>query len=69
MWKTAAIAVVIADSQAAAEDARDLIDLGIDETPVINSAEAAAAEDATQIWPTAPGNQSFIWRAGTPAAA
>ena len=62
------IAVVIADSQAAAEDARDLIDLGIEEAPVINSAEAAAAEDATQLWPTAPGNQSFIWRAGTPAA-
>ncbi|MEC8182220.1 MAG: xanthine dehydrogenase family protein, partial [Pseudomonadota bacterium] len=61
------IAVVIADSQAAAEDARDLIDLGIDEAPVINSAEAAAAEDATQLWPMAPGNQSFIWRAGTPA--
>ena len=44
------VAVVIADSQAAAEDARDLIDLGIDEAPVINSAEAAAAEDATQLY-------------------
>jgi aerobic carbon-monoxide dehydrogenase large subunit len=64
------VAMVVADSATAAQDAAELVAVDYEPlTPVID-ARAALAADAPQIWPQAPGNVAVDWPgpAGDPEA-
>ncbi len=63
------IALVVAETRAAAKDAAEKIVLDIDPLPAIPDIEAALAPDAPQIWPEAPGNVAFRWAGGDRAGA
>jgi carbon-monoxide dehydrogenase large subunit len=58
------VAAVVAESEAAALDAVEAIDLEIEELPPVTDPEAAAAEGAPQLWPAAPGNLGLDWDKG-----
>jgi carbon-monoxide dehydrogenase large subunit len=62
------IAVVIAESALQAKDAAELIELDIDDLPVVASIERALAPGAPEIWPETPGNVAFHWQIGDKAA-
>jgi carbon-monoxide dehydrogenase large subunit len=62
------VAVVIAETLAQAKDAAELIEIDIDDLPVVGTIERAVAAEAPQIWDAAPGNQSFHWHIGDRAA-
>ena len=56
-----AVAMVVAESALAAQDAGELVTVDYEErTPVID-ARAALAPDAPQLWPEAPGNLCLDW--------
>lgn len=58
------VAMVVAESKAAALEAAELVDADYDDLdPVIDLARAVSA-DAPQIWAEAPGNVSLDWRIG-----
>jgi aerobic carbon-monoxide dehydrogenase large subunit len=55
------VAMVIAQTLTAAQDAAELVQVSYEElTPVIDLI-AAAREDAPQLWPEAPGNLAIDW--------
>jgi carbon-monoxide dehydrogenase large subunit len=57
------VAMVVAQSAAAAQDAADKV--AVDYTPLaaVTDARAAVAPGAPQLWPQAPGNVGFDWTA------
>lgn len=57
------IVAVIAESDAAAEDALEAIGLDIDERPSVTDPEAAF-RGSVEIWPEAPGNIAIDWDKG-----
>ncbi len=59
-----AIAMVIADSAAAARDAAELITVDYEELPAVISVRAAGAMDAPAVWDECPDNISFDFAAG-----
>jgi carbon-monoxide dehydrogenase large subunit len=61
------IAVVIAETPAAARDAAEMIDIQYKVLPAVCELAAAVTPGAPQIWPEAPGNRSFVWRDGDAA--
>ncbi len=64
------VAMVVAESAAAAQDAAELVAVAYEAlTPVVD-ARAALAPDASQVWPEAPGNLAVDWPgpAADPAA-
>ena len=63
------IALVVAETHAAAKDAAEKILLDIDPLPVVPDIDSARAPGAPQIWPEAPGNVAFEWLGGDHAAA
>ena len=56
------VAVVVAESRYAAEDALELIDVGYEPLPAVTDPEAAAAEGAPQLHGEIAGNQAFHWQ-------
>ena len=58
------VAMVIADDAAAAEDARELIEVEYRDLPTVASFEAAVAAGAPQLHETAPGNLAFEYESG-----
>lgn len=62
------IAFVVAETEAAALDALDLIDVDYEDAPVIANPEVAVADGAEAIWPEASDNVSFTWELGLPEA-
>ncbi len=62
------IAVIIADSVAAARDAAERVDVIFEELPLVTSTLAARADGAPQLHDDAPGNLSFAWTIGDEAA-
>jgi carbon-monoxide dehydrogenase large subunit len=55
------VAVVVADTLTAAQDAAELVSVDYEErTPVVDLREAMR-EDAPQVWPEAPGNIAVDW--------
>ena len=56
------VAVVVAESRYAAEDALELIDVGYEPLPAVIDPEAAAAEGAPQLHDEIAGNQAFHWQ-------
>jgi carbon-monoxide dehydrogenase large subunit len=55
------VALVVAETQAAAQDAAEEIAVDYDELAPIIAASDAAKPGATQLWPEAPGNVSLDW--------
>src|SRR5690349_17770339 len=62
------VAIVIADSQAAASDAADLVAVDWDVQPSVTSTEKAAAKGSPRIHEVAPDNVAFKWQIGDAAA-
>jgi len=63
------VALVVAETRAAAKDAAEKILLDVDALPVVPDIESAMAPGAPEIWPEAPGNVAFKWLGGDHAAA
>ena len=63
-----AVALVIATSRAAAEDAAEQVIVEVQDLPAVTNAEAALAEGAPQLWPEAPGNLAIDWPGSVPDA-
>ncbi|MBI3704924.1 MAG: xanthine dehydrogenase family protein [Rhizobiales bacterium] len=57
------LAMVVAVSAAAAQDAAELIVVEYEESAAVTDARAALAPSAPQLWPEAPGNIGFDWSA------
>ena len=55
------VALVVAETLAAALDAAELVVADYDALTPVTSVLAAVAPDAPQIWPEAPGNIAFDW--------
>ena len=59
-----AVAMVVAESQAQAQDAAELVIVDYEELGPVGSLEDAAAGEGDQIWEQAPGNLAFDWANG-----
>src|SRR5437867_13205880 len=62
------VAVVIADSQAAAVDAAEMVNVDWEPLPAVTITEKAAQPGAAQLHAGAPGNVAFKWEIGDRAA-
>ena len=62
------VAIVIAESQAAASDAAEMVAVDWDVQPSVTSTEKAAAKGSVQIHEVAPDNVAFRWQIGDGAA-
>jgi carbon-monoxide dehydrogenase large subunit len=62
------VAIVIAESQSAANDAAELVAVDWDVQPSVTSTERAAAKGSVQIHEVAPDNVAFRWQIGDGAA-
>jgi CO/xanthine dehydrogenase Mo-binding subunit len=56
------VAVIIAETLLQAKDAAELIELDIDDLPVVASIDRAFAPGAPEIWSETPGNIAFHWQ-------
>ena len=63
------IAMVIADTARAAQDAAELVSVDYEDLPAVASMDAALAPDAPRVHESMPGNVSVIYEAGDAAAA
>ncbi len=64
-----AVAIVIADTLQAAQDARDLVHVEYDTLAAVTDIVAATAPGAPAVWPDhAPDNEAFLFRLGDGAA-
>jgi aerobic carbon-monoxide dehydrogenase large subunit len=63
-----AVALVVAETPAAARDAAEAIEIDFQERPAVADIRSATADDAPQIWPDFPGNIAFDWQIGDAAA-
>lgn len=61
-----AVALVVAESPAAAQDGADAVMVDYAPLAVVTTAARSAAEGAVQLWPEAPGNLALDWRAPGP---
>ncbi len=59
------VALIVADSPAAARAAAEAVDVDYSERPVVSDMKAATAEGAPTVWPDFPGNIAFDWRIGS----
>lgn len=59
-WVGDYIAFVVAETQAQALDALELIEVDDDPLPAVNSIEAAIRPDAPKVWENAPDNIGFV---------
>lgn len=58
------VALVVAETLAAAEEAAELVAVDYEMLPSITSTSGALSPDAPQVWPEANGNLCFDWEAG-----
>jgi aerobic carbon-monoxide dehydrogenase large subunit len=56
-----AVAMVVADSAIAAQDAAELVAVEYEPLTPVMDARAALTDAATQVWPQAPGNLAIDW--------
>ncbi len=63
-----AVAIVVADTKAAAREAAEALAVDYEELPAVTSMEAAQADGAPLIHDNAPGNQIYDWEIGDEAA-
>ena len=59
------VALVVAETFAAAQDAAELVSVEYQELAPAVDLRAAIAENAPQLWPEAPGNVAIDWALGT----
>jgi carbon-monoxide dehydrogenase large subunit len=57
------VAMVVAETLAAAQDAADLVNVDYNPLPAVTVIHEAMASGAPQLWPDAPGNIAFDWEA------
>jgi len=62
------VAFIVAESEAAARDAAELIEVDYEPLPVATGCDRAAAADAPRLRPAAADNLSFRWEQGDKAA-
>jgi carbon-monoxide dehydrogenase large subunit len=62
------VAIVIAESQSAASDGAEAVEVDWEVLPSVTSTEKAAAKGSPQIHEVAPGNVAFAWQIGDAAA-
>jgi carbon-monoxide dehydrogenase large subunit len=62
------VAVVIAETQGAAQDAADLVAVTWDELPAVSATDQATASGSPRIHEVAPSNVAFKWQIGDAAA-
>ncbi len=62
------LAMVVAETAAAARDAAEAIVVDIEALPAVITPAEALADGAPQLWPDIPGNLAFDWEAGDAAA-
>jgi carbon-monoxide dehydrogenase large subunit len=62
------VAIVIAESQSAASDAAEAVQVDWDVLPAVTATEKAAAKGSPQIHEVAPDNVAFKWQIGDAAA-
>jgi len=60
------VAMVVAESAAAAQDAAELVVVEYEETAPVTDAREALREGAPQVWPQAPGNIAVDWPGPNP---
>jgi aerobic carbon-monoxide dehydrogenase large subunit len=60
------VAMVVAESTAAAQDASELVAVEYEETPPVTDAREALRDGAPQVWPQAPGNVAVDWPGPNP---
>ena len=63
-----AVAIVVAETHAQAEDAAAAVVVALDPLPTASDVATALAPGAPAIWPDAPGNVAFDWADGDAAA-
>ncbi len=63
-----AVAFVVAETEAAALEAAELVEVDYDSLPALGTLEDSLADGAEAIWPDAADNRSFAWAAGDAAA-
>src|SRR5262249_36192219 len=56
-----AVAMGIAQTPLAAQDAAELVSVDYEEMPSVTDGRAALAPDAPQVWPEGPGNLCLDW--------
>ena len=59
-----ALAVVVAETKAAAMDAAERVRMSFEELPPVGTLDAAAAGQGSAIWQSAPDNRAFEWLSG-----
>ena len=62
------VAVVVAETKAAAKAAAALVDVDYENLPAVAFMDQAVADDAPQVWDEASGNVCFDWEIGDKAA-
>ncbi len=62
------VALIVAETLAAARDAAELVEVDYQVLPAAVDLEAALAEGAPRLWPELSSNRSLHWQAGDPAA-
>lgn len=62
------VALVLAETRQAAEDAADLVEVSLEDLPIVSSMEAAVAAGAPLLYEHAPGNVCFAAAIGDAAA-
>ena len=62
------VAMVVAETEAQARDAAELVMIDYDPVPAVTGTAAAALPGAPLVWPEAAGNVCFEWSAGDAAA-
>jgi aerobic carbon-monoxide dehydrogenase large subunit len=66
MYAGEAVALVVAETQAQAQDAAELVAVGYEELPAVADLRAAIAAGAPQLYPEAPGNVALDWPGPVP---
>jgi len=66
MYAGEAIALVVAETQAQAQDAAELVAVDYEELPAVADLRAAIAAGAPQLHPEAPGNVAIDWPGPVP---
>ena len=56
------VALVVADTMTAAQDAAELVEVAYETLPAVTALEDAIKEGAPQLWPEAPGNIALDWQ-------
>src|SRR5271169_1091853 len=62
------VALVVAESRAAARDASELVDVSYEELPAVVTIADALKPGAAQVWDQAANNTCYDWQIGDPAA-